>query len=159
MYSVWNKRKLLIAQRTTNGGKLGHPVNIECFFKVMCYTHFTIHVFTFVSLYGKDLEWLNGLSRWVYNNNNNGPNGHLFYVGGDLMMRRGMLPIIHTLLIWSNIQNITRMWHARRNQHVSHWVKQTKAKYRKHGCPKFGFMAITGYRPSDIPQEVNHCYH
>ena len=26
--------------------------------------------------------------------NNNGPNGHLFYVGGDLMMRRGMLPII-----------------------------------------------------------------
>ena len=24
----------------------------------------------------------------------NGPNGHLFYVGGDLMMRRGMLPII-----------------------------------------------------------------
>ena len=30
---------------------------------------------------------------FVYNNNN-GPNGHLFYVGGDLMMRRGMLPII-----------------------------------------------------------------
>ena len=28
------------------------------------------------------------------NDNNNGPNGHLFYVGGDLMMRRGMLPII-----------------------------------------------------------------
>ena len=27
-------------------------------------------------------------------NSNNGPNGHLFYVGGDLMMRRGMLPII-----------------------------------------------------------------
>ena len=27
-------------------------------------------------------------------NNNYGPNGHLFYVGGDLMMRRGMLPII-----------------------------------------------------------------
>ena len=27
-------------------------------------------------------------------NNNNGPNGHLFYVGGDLMIRRGMLPII-----------------------------------------------------------------
>ena len=26
--------------------------------------------------------------------NNNGPNGHLFYVGGDLMMRRDMLPII-----------------------------------------------------------------
>ena len=25
---------------------------------------------------------------------NNGPNGHLFYVGGDLMLRRGMLPII-----------------------------------------------------------------
>ena len=25
---------------------------------------------------------------------NNGPNGHLFYVGGDLMMMRGMLPII-----------------------------------------------------------------
>ena len=25
---------------------------------------------------------------------NNGPNGHLFYVGGDLMMRKGMLPII-----------------------------------------------------------------
>ena len=23
-----------------------------------------------------------------------GPNGHLFYVGGDLMTRRGMLPII-----------------------------------------------------------------
>ena len=27
-------------------------------------------------------------------NNNNWPNGHLFYVGGDLLMRRGMLPII-----------------------------------------------------------------
>ena len=27
-------------------------------------------------------------------NNNNGPNGHLFYVGDDLKMRRGMLPII-----------------------------------------------------------------
>ena len=27
-------------------------------------------------------------------NYNNGPNGHLFYVGGDLMMRTGMLPII-----------------------------------------------------------------
>ena len=26
--------------------------------------------------------------------NNNGSNGHLFYVGGNLMMRRGMLPII-----------------------------------------------------------------
>ena len=31
---------------------------------------------------------------WRIVNNNNGPNGHLFYVGGDLMMRRGMLPII-----------------------------------------------------------------
>ena len=28
------------------------------------------------------------------NNNNNGPKGHLFYVGGDLMVRKGMLPII-----------------------------------------------------------------
>ena len=28
------------------------------------------------------------------NSYNNGPNGHLFYVGGDLMTRRGMLPII-----------------------------------------------------------------
>ena len=27
-------------------------------------------------------------------NDNNGPNGHLFYVGGDLMMKLGMLPII-----------------------------------------------------------------
>ena len=31
-------------------------------------------------------------SKIIYNNN--GPNGHFFYVGGDLMMRRGMLPII-----------------------------------------------------------------
>ena len=31
---------------------------------------------------------------WCGVYNNNGPNGHLFYVGGDLMMRRGMLPII-----------------------------------------------------------------
>ena len=30
----------------------------------------------------------------IYNDNNNGPNGHLFYVGGDLMMRRGIVPII-----------------------------------------------------------------
>ena len=36
----------------------------------------------------------NGDSTAVVNNNNNGPNGHLFYVGGDLMLRRGMLPII-----------------------------------------------------------------
>ena len=34
------------------------------------------------------------LMRSYSNSNNNGPNGHLFYVGGDLMMRRGMLPII-----------------------------------------------------------------
>ena len=38
----------------------------------------------------KIVIWLNH-----YNDNNNGPNGHnLFYIGGDLMMRRGMLPII-----------------------------------------------------------------
>ena len=30
----------------------------------------------------------------TFYNNNNGPNGHLFYVGGDLIMRRGMLPVI-----------------------------------------------------------------
>ena len=31
----------------------------------------------------------------MFDVNNNGPNGHLFYVGGDLiLMRRGMLPII-----------------------------------------------------------------
>ena len=30
----------------------------------------------------------------ILHNNINGPNGHLFYVGGDPMMRRGMLPII-----------------------------------------------------------------
>ena len=38
------------------------------------------------------------LSLITYHNhiwyNNNGPNWHLFYVGGDLMMRKGMLPII-----------------------------------------------------------------
>ena len=34
------------------------------------------------------------VSNWSDESNNNGPNGHLFYVGGDLMMRRGMLPII-----------------------------------------------------------------
>ena len=34
------------------------------------------------------------LRRCWKKNNNNGPNGHLFYVGGDLMMRRGILPII-----------------------------------------------------------------
>ena len=28
LLSVWNKRKLLVAQRTTNGGILGRPVNI-----------------------------------------------------------------------------------------------------------------------------------
>ena len=36
-------------------------------------------------------------SMWKYTAlfyNNNGANGYLFYVGGDLMMRRGMLPII-----------------------------------------------------------------
>ena len=38
----------------------------------------------------KIVIWLNH-----YNDNNNGPNGYnLFYVGGDIMMRRGMLPII-----------------------------------------------------------------
>ena len=31
---------------------------------------------------------------YVFQYNNNGPNGHLFYVDGDLMMRRGMLVII-----------------------------------------------------------------
>ena len=43
------------------------------------------------------------LDRWILHSrccedpqgfHNNGLNGHLFYVGGDLMMRRGMLPII-----------------------------------------------------------------
>ena len=37
-------------------------------------------------------EWIKISSCILYNNN--GPNGHLFYVGGDLMMRRGMVPII-----------------------------------------------------------------
>ena len=50
---------------------------------------------------------------WIcfFYNNNNGPNGHLFYVGGDLVMRRGMLPMImlpdgdlrialHLVLFW-----------------------------------------------------------
>ena len=37
-------------------------------------------------------QWVH---EWEMNdNNNNGPNGHLFYVSGNLMMRRGMLPII-----------------------------------------------------------------
>ena len=41
------------------------------------------------------VTWLNDKISVHYNNiYNNGPNGHLFYVGGDLMMRRGMLPII-----------------------------------------------------------------
>ena len=31
---------------------------------------------------------------WLINNNNNGPKGHFFYVGGNLMVRKGMLPII-----------------------------------------------------------------
>ena len=35
-----------------------------------------------------------GTNNIVGGSNNNGPNGHLFYVEGDLMMRRGMLPII-----------------------------------------------------------------
>ena len=41
-------------------------------------------------------HWLcNQKHPWgICNNNNNGPNGHLFYVGGDLMMSEGMLPII-----------------------------------------------------------------
>ena len=30
----------------------------------------------------------------IYNTYDNGSNGHLFYVGGDLMMTRCMLPII-----------------------------------------------------------------
>ena len=41
----------------------------------------------------QSLEILN-CNTYGYDDNNNGPNGHLFYVGGDLMMRRGMLPII-----------------------------------------------------------------
>ena len=49
-----------------------------------------------------DITLVNGNNSWKFHddtmtgtyNNNNGPNGHLFYVGGDLMMRRDMLPII-----------------------------------------------------------------
>ena len=57
---------------------------------------------------------------------NNGPNGHLFYVGGDLMMRRGMLPIIMLpdgdlrivlhlvpfwiLTIWGSVHIVYSVW-------------------------------------------------
>ena len=43
---------------------------------------------TFINVYSNPSQ---SSSIVVYNN---GPNGHLFNVGGDLMMRRGMLPII-----------------------------------------------------------------
>ena len=38
--SVWNKWKFWVAQWTTNGWKLGSPVNTEWSIKVMCCAHF-----------------------------------------------------------------------------------------------------------------------
>ena len=43
--TVWNKWKLLVAQRTTSGEMLSRPVNIEWFVEVMCCAHLTIIAF------------------------------------------------------------------------------------------------------------------
>ena len=45
-----------------------------------------------INVYCVQMYWIELVT--YFRVNNNGPNGHLFYVGGDLMMRRGMLPII-----------------------------------------------------------------
>ena len=67
--SVWNMRKLLVAQRTTSGGRLGRLVNIEWLVEVMCCAHLTI--FTFVDMIHplmafEDLGSLNRPSRWAF---------------------------------------------------------------------------------------------
>ena len=73
-------------------------------------------------------------SKVIYNNNN-GPNGHLFYVGGDLMMRRGMLLIImlpdgdlrvvlHLVPFW-----ILTIWGSVHiEETVARWRKQLRMK-------------------------------
>ena len=45
---------------------------------------------------GNFISYFNENQHWTFpkHNHNNGPNGHLFYVGGDLMMRRDMMLII-----------------------------------------------------------------
>ena len=58
--------------------------------------------FEFYHFHSRKCIWICCLPEWqpfcpggdelIYNNN--GPNGHFFYVCGDLMMRRGMQPII-----------------------------------------------------------------
>ena len=52
-----------------------------------------IHVIKIVIFRNRIMKFY-GMSTQPVINYNNGPNGHLFYIGGNLMMRRGMLPII-----------------------------------------------------------------
>ena len=57
--------------------------------KMIIYTIVLLRRMYQTSLWRKHIQIIH-----TYVAKNNGPNGHSFYVGGDLMMRRGMLPII-----------------------------------------------------------------
>ena len=106
-------------------------------------------------------------------NNNNGPNGHLFYV-----MRRGMLPIImlpdgdlrialHLVLfwiltIWGSVRKYKSAWNHSPYSHdavvpphrmlilgVALTVKSLPSQERRYGCPLWAWRRETpGMSPS-----------
>ena len=74
-YSVWNNKKFLVtqwttqSQWTTNGGRLGGPIKVEWSVEVMCCAY--LKIFAFVdtcnqSFDGKHLESWNRLCRWMF---------------------------------------------------------------------------------------------
>ena len=64
----------------------------------------------------------------LYNNNNNGPNGHLFYVSGDLNMRKGMLPIIIIPIALSAVWILTILGNVHIEENVVGWRNQLPMK-------------------------------
>ena len=87
-------------------------------------------------------------------NNNNGPNGHLFYVGGDLMMRKGMLPIImlrdgdlrialHLMPFW-----ILTIWGSVHiEETVVGWRNQLRIKNLRHITPGTSLVIVAPPMP------------
>ena len=83
LYNMSNYLEDHLLHRTTKKKVLGNTKDECARHMITEYIGLRLKMYSIVDANGEDI-----------NDNNDGPNGHLFYVGGDLMMRRGMMPII-----------------------------------------------------------------
>ena len=89
---------------------------------------------------------------------NNGSNGHLFYVGVDLMMRRSMLPIHDDVIKW---KHFPRYWPFVRGIHRSPVNSPHKGQWR--GALMFSLICarINGWvnnrEAGDLRCHPTHC--